>query len=216
MTAAPFPLVSAAPGIAGALAERGYASLPRALPVPLVDALREELQALPEAGLTRAGIGRGDEHRLRRDVRRDRTRWLNGVSAPQHELFNALEALRLVLNRELFLGLFDLEAHYAWYPPGAYYARHYDAFAGGGSDRVLSCVFYLNDDWPPQAGGELVLYTGDEDHRGWRWLPAGGSAVLFLSERFPHEVLPALRDRYSIAAWFRINNSRSHRVDPPR
>jgi len=32
--------------------------------------------------------------------------------------------------------------------------------------------------------------------------------VIFLSEEFPHEVLPANTHRYSIAGWFRVNNSR--------
>ncbi|MEC7468361.1 MAG: 2OG-Fe(II) oxygenase, partial [Pseudomonadota bacterium] len=33
---------------------------------------------------------------------------------------------------------------------------------------------------------------------------------------FPHEVLPATRDRFSIAGWFRVNNSTAQRVDPPK
>jgi SM-20-related protein len=46
--------------------------------------------------------------------------------------------------------------------------------------------------------------------------PLMGTLVLFLSEDFPHEVLPATRDRYAIAGWYRINTSVSDRVDPPR
>lgn len=34
-----------------------------------------------------------------------------------------------------------------------------------------------------------------------------GTLVVFLSEEFEHEVLPAKRDRYSIAGWFRVNPS---------
>jgi SM-20-related protein len=33
--------------------------------------------------------------------------------------------------------------------------------------------------------------------------PSGGKLVLFLSADFDHEVLPATRDRFSIACWFR-------------
>jgi SM-20-related protein len=36
-----------------------------------------------------------------------------------------------------------------------------------------------------------------------------------LSEDFPHGVLPAQRDRYSIAGWFRLNTSLFDRIDPP-
>lgn len=39
--------------------------------------------------------------------------------------------------------------------------------------------------------------------------------MLFLSEEFPHEVLPASRERYSIAGWFRVNGNGAGRVDPP-
>jgi SM-20-related protein len=46
-------------------------------------------------------------------------------------------------------------------------------------------------------------------------LPSFGTIVVFLSEEFPHEVLPAKRDRYSIAGWFRLNNSIDNNIDPP-
>ncbi|MET0091118.1 MAG: hypothetical protein ABW068_14070, partial [Candidatus Thiodiazotropha sp.] len=39
---------------------------------------------------------------------------------------------------------------------------------------------------------------------------------LAASERFPHEVLPAQRDRYSIAGWYRVINNQQGRIDPPR
>ena len=32
----------------------------------------------------------------------------------------------------------------------------------------------------------------------------------------PHEVLPARRERYSIAGWFRVIGNGAGRVDPPR
>jgi len=33
--------------------------------------------------------------------------------------------------------------------------------------------------------------------------PTGGTLVLFLSERFAHEVLPAKRERLSLTGWFK-------------
>ena len=45
--------------------------------------------------------------------------------------------------------------------------------------------------------------------------PSFGTIVVFLSEEFPHEVLPAKRDRYSIAGWFRLNSSIANNIDPP-
>ena len=73
--------------------------------------------------------------------------------------------------------------------------------------RVLSTVFYLNENWQPGDGGELAIYDA-EDQLITRVQPVLNRLVIFLSEEFPHEVLPAKNHRYSIAGWFRVNNSR--------
>ena len=80
----------------------------------------------------------------------------------------------------------------------------------------LSIVVYLNPAWLPDEGGELVLYLNDQDQEGIKVIPSFGSIAVFLSEEFPHEVLPATRDRYSIAGWYRVNTSTADRLDPPR
>jgi SM-20-related protein len=49
-----------------------------------------------------------------------------------------------------------------------------------------------------------------------RITPLMGSLVVFLSDRFPHEVTAASRLRYSIAGWFRVNASLGQQIDPPR
>ena len=66
--------------------------------------------------------------------------------------------------------------------------------------------------WKAEDGGELVLYRGEEDSQGMRVSPSWGTIVVFLSEEFPHEVLPANRDRYSIAGWYHLNSSTLPRV----
>jgi SM-20-related protein len=43
-----------------------------------------------------------------------------------------------------------------------------------------------------------------------------GTLVVFLSDRFPHEVRQASRLRYSIAGWFRVNASLGSHIDPPQ
>jgi SM-20-related protein len=40
-------------------------------------------------------------------------------------------------------------------------------------------------------------------------VPAGGTLVTFLAERFDHEVLPANRPRVSLAGWFRRRASQT-------
>ena len=81
---------------------------------------------------------------------------------------------------------------------------------------MLSTVLYLNRSWRAQDGGELLLYPEAGEQPLLRLTPALGTLAVFLSEAFPHEVLPAGRDRYSIAGWFRVNTSTASRVDPPR
>ena len=93
----------------------------------------------------------------------------------------------------------EVEAHYAIYPPGTRYGRHRDRFRDDDA-RVLSCVLYLNDAWTHDDGGALRLYDGDG---AIDVLPEGGRLVAFLSADFEHEVLPARRERLSIAGWFR-------------
>jgi SM-20-related protein len=101
------------------------------------------------------------------------------------------------------LGLFELEAHLAVYPPGSFYRRHLDQFPGVG-ERTVTTILYLNQDWIQPGGGQLRLYTGPVDQRRYEEvLPLGGRLVTFLSARFLHEVLPARRDRLSITGWFK-------------
>ena len=162
-----------------------------------------------EAELTPAGIGRQNDHQLNQQVRRDATQWFDGKSAAQQHYLALMAQLQLVFNRRCFLGLFDFECHFARYQQGDYYQKHMDAFSGR-SNRVLTTVSYLNS---VTAGGELALYN--EQHQLIdKFLPTAGSLVLFESERFPHEVLPAIDTRYSIAGWFRKNASINGVLDP--
>lgn len=120
------------------------------------------------------------------------------------------------LNRELFLGLWDFECQVAHYQPGDFYRRHYDAFRGR-SNRRVSVVAYLNGGWLPDQAGELAIYPDMETlEPALKVTPLMGTMVVFLSEDVPHEVLPAERDRYSVAGWFRVNDTLDNRLDPAR
>ncbi len=182
------------------LASNGFVVIPQWLDDELRDALRGELLVRREE-LTRAGIGREGDHQQRLDVRNDNTLWLDGLSLQQQRYLALMDELRLAINRSLFLGLNDYECHFAHYPKGHFYQKHLDAFRGR-SNRVVSAVTYLNAWWPAGAGGELALYDSHDQLLG-KVDPAPGTLVCFLSEEFPHEVLPAGDDRYSIAGWFR-------------
>jgi len=193
------------PDVPDALAEDGFVVLPGWLEAESVAALHAELPSAGKLeGLQRAGVGRAGERRVLDAVRGDWIRWLDGSSPAQEDLLQRMETIRLDVNRGLQLGVFELEAHFALYPPGSGYERHLDAFQSD-NPRRLSAVLYLNRDWVAGAGGELALYdAGGREIR--RVLPEGGTLVLFLSQRVPHAVLPATRWRASIAAWFRVRS----------
>ncbi|HTV94443.1 MAG TPA: 2OG-Fe(II) oxygenase [Steroidobacteraceae bacterium] len=168
-----------------------------------------EVRAL--AGCARARRGRGEfaEGRIgagpriaqRTDVRGDSICWLTQPQgAAEARILGRLEALRQRLNREAFLGLFDLELHYAWYPPGAGYARHVDQPLGRAQRRV-SLVLYLNEDWSTGDGGALRMHGEQGAQRDIE--PLGGRLVAFLTESRQHEVLPARRARLSLTGWLR-------------
>jgi SM-20-related protein len=96
--------------------------------------------------------------------------------------------------------LFDLELHYAWYPPGAEYLRHVDQPLGT-TRRLVSLVLYLNVDWDPLTGGALRLYDAAEQCMDVE--PLAGRLVCFLTAGRAHAVLPTRRDRFSLSGWFR-------------
>jgi SM-20-related protein len=96
----------------------------------------------------------------------------------------------------------ELEAHLAVYPPGSGYGIHVDRFSDDDA-RVVSVVLYLNDAWRPEDGGCLRLHLGDAGSATSRDIaPRAGTLAVFLADRFPHEVLPARRERYSLTGWF--------------
>jgi len=193
--------------IADALAQRGCAIERDFLPAPAIDALRLRARLLDAEGLlTPAAVGRGAARVVAPATRGDRIGWLDDAAhvAAERPLRDALEALRLAVNRTLVLGLLDVEAHYAIYPAGTGYSRHRDRFRDDDA-RILSSVLYLNRDWHSEDGGQLRLHLPQNPHMDI--YPAAATLVLFLSAEFEHEVLPATRERLSVAGWFRRRSS---------
>lgn len=190
--------------IAEDLQQKGWSVQPDYFPADLIAELERDLQ-LNREKMQAAAIGRGANLQLQPDIRNDVTLWLDGQSGAQNEYLRLLDALRIDLNRALFLGLFELEAHYALYEAGGYYKKHVDALKGQ-RNRMVSTVTYLTPGWRDEDSGHLVLY--DESARELtRILPRAGTFAVFMSEDIPHEVLPPARARRSIAGWFRCNKS---------
>jgi SM-20-related protein len=148
-----------------------------------------------------ARIGNDASRQRRTDIRGDFTCWLREPLHPvERLLLENLEQLRLELNREAYLGLFELELHYARYPPGSGYARHLDQ-PRGATQRKVSLALYLNTEWRPLAGGALRIFAATDAFRDIE--PIAGRLVCFLTEGCEHAVLPAHRERWSISGWFR-------------
>lgn len=169
-------------------------------------------EAIPES-MKPAGIGRHQQHHTNTQIRSDKISWLERGKHPASDDFlSRMEVIKNDVNRHFFLGLFEYEAHFARYDIGDFYQKHLDTF-GGRSNRRLTTVMYLNDDWADEDGGEIVIYDSNDNHLTTLW-PKAGRLLVFLSEEFPHEVLPTNRERYSIAGWFRVNGMRDNRVDP--
>jgi SM-20-related protein len=198
--------------IADALVEQGYQVIDDALPKVLLDHLLMHFNQLQNDEFKAAGIGRQTDFQVQQTIRSDKIHWIQPNVDITAELLQWMDSLRVGLNRRLFMGLFDYESHFAYYPVGAFYKKHMDAFRSnrkqGQSNRVLSTVLYLNEAWSSGDGGELLLYAEDDDNKVIETiLPECGRLVIFLSEKFPHEVLAAKRERKSIAGWFRVNES---------
>lgn len=158
-----------------------------------------EFQIMERAGAFKnAGIGALGDHQIDASIRGDQVYWLDSKNDGVFSLF--LEKINLLvqlLNQYCYLGISDSEFHLAKYPAGTYYKKHVDEFKGR-SNRVISVVFYLNQNWQVADGGQLKIYL-DEVEKIIE--PIAGRLVLFKSDLLPHEVLTAHKDRKSITGW---------------
>jgi SM-20-related protein len=185
-----------------ALTQRGYVVLPGAIAEAGWHKLRAEAEQLRAAdAFSAARVGRGEGIRQQDATRGGSVCWLDAGMPAGEAFMGWMEGLRVSLNRELYLGLAEFEAHYAHYPVGTSYGAHVDRHRHTHA-RVVSAIIYLNADWPVGAGGELVIY---DDHQVPRLTlaPRGGTLVLFMSDGTSHEAKKATRERWSIAGWFR-------------
>ncbi|MBY7874780.1 2OG-Fe(II) oxygenase [Vibrio fluvialis] len=191
-----------------AIAEQGWFIWDDFLTAEQVQSLRD---CAPE-NWKRARIGRNEDLQRETTIRSDKIQWLSqNMAQPVQDYLERMEQIRQAVNRDFFLGLFEYEAHFAKYEQGDFYKKHLDAFRGQ-ENRKLTTVFYMNEAWQPADGGELKIYDLD-DQLIDTVAPVAGRLVVFLSENFPHEVLPTHADRVSIAGWFRTNGVTANKLD---
>lgn len=187
--------------ITDALVDDGYIVIENALEKELTIKLMQS--SLDEGAYKKAGISASSSLHVDSSKRRDKILWLNEDSDVQSEYLKFADGLRKYLNRSLYLGLTYYESHFAIYEEGDFYEKHLDAFHGS-KNRVVTTVFYLNEEWNESNGGELIVYDAQNEKIA-QVTPNAGTLVVFLSDRFPHEVLPAKKKRHSIAGWFRVD-----------
>jgi len=146
-----------------------------------------------------AGVGKNFTYQKNTKVRGDLISWLDENSRdPAERIFlDTVQQFCKYLNQTCFTGINGFEFHYALYKTGSFYKRHLDQFHLD-RGRKFSMVTYLNEDWRPEYGGELVLYLEEGEVV---IPPEAGKVVFFKADEIEHEVRPALRERMSIAGW---------------
>ena len=198
------------------ITDRGYCVIDNFLNPSIIDTLASEILALENRALLHAANTGRAQTTVNTKLRGDSIYWLNEseASPAQQTYFDEMDHLRSGLNQHLYLGLDILESHLALYPIGASYQKHLDRFKANNNaklpQRQISCILYLNKDWLEEDGGYLRLYlnadtTADGEAVTASSLdiaPIAGRLVMFLSDTFYHEVLPAKRARMSLTGWF--------------
>ncbi len=194
------------------LVEDGFAVIDQTLPHDLCVQLTQEGHNKVDYQAAKITAGGRLE-----TVRSDSTRWIDEQDQIGHQYLVVLHALGHVLNQFLYLGIRSVEAHYAQYQVGQFYAQHVDN-AKGSDVRAISTVLYLwhdlvdvqagimdvKENWRPDWGGQLRL--NDQCQVSHDILPIANRMVIFQSD-LPHEVLPATHVRRSIAGWLRRDES---------
>ena len=144
----------------------------------------------------KAGTGKGSTFKAQ-SVRGDHILWLDLDQPLYKSVKDKLERIKNTLNSTLYLGLRDIEAHWALYQNGQGYGKHKDAFCRTNT-RVVSLVVYLTPNRTELDGGQLRLYVD----KPMEFLPQAQRAVCFMSADIEHEVLPTQTNRWSLAVWF--------------
>lgn len=137
------------------------------------------------------------------NIRSDHILWIDEHlnSAQQH--IHALNFLSEQLNRAFYLGIREVEAHFACYNAGEFYALHRDN-PQGKNGRIISSVYYLHEQWQADWGGELRL----QDKLGeWHIIQPQPNLIALFQSDLLHEVLKSKQQRLSITAWLRSQDS---------
>ncbi|WP_179999326.1 2OG-Fe(II) oxygenase [Acinetobacter sp. YH12239] len=136
-------------------------------------------------------------------IRSDHILWLNPKLSISHQHIQTLQSLSQILNREFYLGIQEVEAHFACYNPGDFYALHRDN-PQDKNGRVISTVFYLHEQWQENWGGQLRL---QDKNNQWHIIEPKSNRIALFQSDLLHEVLVTQHQRLSITAWLRTERT---------
>lgn len=136
-------------------------------------------------------------------IRSDHILWIDGQLPIAQQHLQTLEHLSQALNQAFYLGIKEVEAHFACYNAGEFYALHRDN-PQQKNDRMMSTVFYLHESWQEDWGGQLRL----QDKLGqWHIIQPQPNRLAIFQSDVLHEVLLSKQQRLSITAWLRSGGS---------
>ena len=173
---------------------QGFCILDDLYPVEYMQALQQECSDHLDQ-FRKASIQDG----VMTEIRSDHILWIEPDLTLASQHIAQLEHLSQDLNRYFFAGIRDIEAHFACYHAGEFYALHRDN-PQQKNGRVFSTVYYLHSEWQNDWQGQLRL---QDIQNQWHIIePKANRMVLFQSDLL-HEVLETKQDRLSITAWMR-------------
>jgi SM-20-related protein len=148
--------------------------------------------------LKKAGIGAQQDFQVKAEIRGDFIYWLEEErDVALSSFFELKDELMQNIKRFCYLSLSGSEFHIAKYPAGSFYHRHLDQFHER-TNRQITVLIYLNNDWKKGDGGELVIY---KDKQEMIVEPIAKRLLLFKSDVIEHEVLTTNVPRYSLTGW---------------
>ena len=180
------------------LDQQGFAIIDDAYPLEYIKALAQEctsnLNHFKDAAIQNGVVS---------NIRSDHILWINEELLLAQQHVEQLNSLAQDLNRNFYLGIQDVEAHFACYNAGEFYALHRDN-PQGKNGRIISSVFYIHEEWQDAWGGELRLHDKNDQ---WHVIQPKPNRIALFQSDLLHEVLLSKQQRLSITAWLRSDKA---------
>lgn len=181
------------------LAENDFVIVDEFIDIRLFTRIMNFFRAMEQSDqLKKAGIGSKQDFQVKAEIRGDFIYWLDEKrDSEMAPFFGLMDELTQKLKQLCYVSISGSEFHIAKYPAGSYYHRHLDQF-NERTNRQITVLLYLNENWQPGDGGELVIY---KDGKEIMVEPIAKRLLLFKSDVIEHEVLTTNVPRYSLTGW---------------